>query len=161
VIDFRGLIITLADGGVEFVIVGGVAASIHGSAFGTSDVDVVYRRSPENIRRLVDALVNIHPRLRGAPTGLPFRFDAPTIRAGLNFTLTTDLGDLDLIGEIIGGGSYEDLLDHSAATFMFDRSCRVVLLSKLIELKRAAGRRKDLERLAELELLEERLSDSE
>jgi hypothetical protein len=53
------------------------------------------------------------PYLRGAPRGLPFRFDLETLERGLNFTLTTTLGPLDLLGEIVGGGGYEDLVPHT------------------------------------------------
>jgi hypothetical protein len=98
--------------GVEFVIVGGIAATIHGSARVTQDLDIVYARTPENIARLAASLAPHRPYLRGAPPGLPFRWDAETIRRGLNFTLTTTLGDVDLLGEIVGGGSYADLLPH-------------------------------------------------
>ena len=75
----------------------GVAATIHGSARVTQDLDIVYARTPENFARLVAALAPHAPYLRGAPPGLPFRWDAETIRRGLNFTLTTTLGDVDLL----------------------------------------------------------------
>lgn len=95
--------------------------------------------------------------LRGAPPGLPFAFDVGTIRRGLNFTLTTGLGDLDLLGEVTGGGDYDALLSHSQPLQVFDHECRFVDLETLIRLKRAAGRPKDLERIAELEaILDER-----
>ncbi|OQW33001.1 MAG: hypothetical protein A4E19_06535 [Nitrospira sp. SG-bin1] len=86
---------------------------------------------------------------------MPFQFDTPTLQRGLNFTLITDVGALDLLGEIIGGGQYEDLLPHTIDIKLFGVSCRCITLSKLIEVKRAAGRPKDLEALAELEALQE------
>jgi hypothetical protein len=76
VTDFRALIRTLADARVDLILVGGVAATVHGSARLTRDVDVVYARTDENIGRLVDALAPLSPYLRGAPPGLPFRWDA-------------------------------------------------------------------------------------
>jgi len=108
--DFAALLRCLSEAGVEYVLVGGAAATAHGSARLTQDVDVVYRRSPENLRRLASALGPHAPYLRGAPPGLPFRWDAATLLRGLNFTLTTDLGAIDLLGEITGGGRYEDLV---------------------------------------------------
>jgi predicted nucleotidyltransferase len=155
--DFKAVMRTLADGGVEFILIGGLAATVHGSARSTRDVDVVYRRTSDNIRRLVHALVPYHPYLRGAPPGLPFRWDAATVERGLNFTLITDIGELDLLGEIVGGGGYEDLLQHTVTIQAFGVECRCVALEQLIHVKRAAGRPKDLEAIAELEaLLEER-----
>ncbi len=107
--DFAGILRVLLESKVDFILVGGVAAVAHGSARATYDVDAVYDRSRENIARLAEALAPLKPYLRGAPPGLPFRWDAETIAHGLNFTLTTLLGDLDLLGEIVGGGGYRDL----------------------------------------------------
>jgi predicted nucleotidyltransferase len=144
VTDFAGLLRGLAASGVEFILVGGAAATAHGSVRLTLDVDVVYQRSPENIARLVAALTPWHPYLRGAPPGLPFRWDAATVVSGLNFTLTTDLGDLDLLGEITGGGGYNDLLGDTIEIDVFGVRCRCLGLTRLIAVKRAAGRPKDL-----------------
>lgn len=153
--DFKALLRALAEGGVEFILIGGVAGTVHGATRLTLDVDVVYRRAAENLRRLVLALTTYHPYLRGAPPGLPFRLDVATVERGLNFTLTTDIGDLDLLGEIVGGGRYEDLLPHSVGIHVFGVDCRCLTLDRLIDVKRAAGRPKDLEAIAELEAIRE------
>ena len=105
--DFAGLIRVLVDNRVDFILIGGLAAGAHGAIRTTMDVDVVYARSEANIARLAAALAPLKPYLRGAPPGLPFRWDAETIAHGLNFTLTTTLGALDLLGEVTGGGDYE------------------------------------------------------
>lgn len=158
--DFKALIEALVDSGVEFILVGGLAAIAHGSARLTQDIDVVYARHPKNLKRLAEALAAHQPYLRGAPPGLPFRWDAATLLHGLNFTLETSLGDIDLLGEITGGGRYEDLLPQSIELTIFERPVRCLDLEKLIETKRAAGRPKDLEAIAELEALREtRLDD--
>ena len=151
--DFKALLRTLVEGGVEFILIGGAAATVHGSSRLTRDVDVVYRRTHDNIARLAAALTPYQPYLRGAPPGLPFRLDAPTLEHGLNFTLTTQLGDLDLLGEIVGGGGYDALLSSTSLIRAFDIECRCLNLDRLIEVKRAAGRPKDLEALAELEAI--------
>ncbi len=153
--DFPALLEALGAAGVEFIVIGGIAATAHGSAHVTLDLDVVYRRTDDNIARLATALLPLHAYLRGAPPGLPFHFDAKTIRNGLNFTLTTDAGDLDLLGEAAGGGTYDALLPRSETRTLFDRDVRFVDLDTLIQLKRAAGRPKDLERIAELEAIRE------
>jgi hypothetical protein len=155
--DFAALLRVLLSGGVEFILVGGVAGIVHGTARSTFDVDVVYRRTEDNIDRLSAALAPLAPYLRGAPPGLPFTFDAETISRGLNFTLKTSIGDLDVLGEVVGGGGYDDLIARSEEVAVFGTTCRVITLDALIVLKRAAGRPKDLEAIAELEaLLEER-----
>jgi predicted nucleotidyltransferase len=153
--DFQSLLRLLASSGVEFILVGGVAATVHGSARLTLDVDVVYRRTRENIARLVSCLASHQPYLRGAPPGLPFRFDLETVQRGLNFTLETDLGALDLLGEITGGGSYENLLSDTIVVEVYQISCRCLNLNRLIAVKRAAGRPRDLEAVAELEAIQE------
>jgi len=156
VIDIETAFRVLASAEVEFIVVGGVAARAHGSARLTNDLDVVYRRTPENIDRLVVALVPYGPYLRGAPPGLPFRWDVETIRRGLNFTLTTGFGDLDVLGDIVGGGGYDALLPRSRVIAAFDVEVRCLDLDCLIQVKRAAGRPKDFDAIAELEaLLEE------
>jgi hypothetical protein len=154
--DFAALLRALTEGGVDFIVIGGMAAVAHGSAHVTVDLDVVYDRTEDNIERLVAALEPLAPYLRGAPRGLPFRFDVPTVRAGLNFTLVTTVGDLDVLGEATGAGTYANLLPRSVVRDVFELSIRFVDLETLIHLKRSAGRPKDLERIAELEaLLEE------
>ncbi len=88
--EFESLLKALSEANVRFIIVGGVAATIHGAVRLTQDLDIVYERTAENFERLVDVLQSHGPYLRGAPPGLPFRWDAETISAGLNFTLSTD-----------------------------------------------------------------------
>lgn len=138
---------------VEVVLVGGWAAILHGSARATIDIDFVYSRSDENLMRLAEALASHSPYLRDAPAGLPFTWDVATIKAGLNFTLSTDLGSLDLMGEIAGGGTYQQLLPFTQLLQTEICPIRCVTLECLIQLKRAAGRPKDLEALAELNVL--------
>lgn len=153
--DFEGLLRALSEAGVEYILVGGLAARAHGVARSTQDVDVVYRRDEANLQRLVRALAPLDPYLRGAPPGLPFRFDLPTLRSGLNFTLVTTKGAIDLLGEVTAGGTYEDLLPQSRLLTLFGFDCRCLDIDGLIATKRAAGRPKDLEAIAELEALRE------
>lgn len=151
--DFERVVRLFSESEIECVIVGGLAATIHGSARLTQDVDFVYARNRTNVGRLVDALKPYSPYLRGAPSGLPFDWSEATIERGLNFTLTTVLGDIDLLGEITGGGDYHALLPHSVDVEIFGCRCRCLDLPGLIRAKRAAGRPKDMEALAELEAL--------
>jgi len=155
--NFPELIRVLANAHIEFIILGGVAARAHGSARFTEDLDISYRRTLTNIASIVSALAPHKPYLRGAPPGLPFAWDIRTIQNGLNFTLTTSLGSIDLLGEVTGGGGYDDLLPHCETLDFFGESCLCLNAKTLIKVKRAAGRPKDFEAVAELEaLLEER-----
>ena len=155
--NFSAILPLLTQNDIRFIVIGGGAASRMGQRRLTYDVNVVYARDPENLRRLATALKQYQPYLRGAPPGLPFQWDERTLKSGLNFTLTTTLGDLDLLGEVPGGGSFEQLLPFTQEMETFGVRCRFVTLEKLIQLKRAAGRPKDLESIAELQaLLEER-----
>lgn len=136
--EFQKLLPVLVRGEVDFVLVGGVAGIVHGSARVTYDVDLVYSRPDENISRLARALAPHAPCLRDVPKGL---------------TLTTDLGDLDLFDEVIGGGSYDNLLPHSVEVEAFGVRFRCVDLPTLIRIKADAGRAKDREAIAELRVL--------
>ncbi|MCU1318359.1 MAG: hypothetical protein JWN63_3681 [Candidatus Acidoferrum typicum] len=145
----------LYDAGVEFVVIGGAAMGLQGSAHLTKDIDFCYARTPKNMERLARALEPFHAVLRGAPPGLPFCFDAKTIANGLNFTLTTDLGDLDFLGEVSGLGLFQDVLGASDVKDVGGVDCRVLSLEGLIKSKIAAGRPRDLYVLPELRGLNE------
>ena len=71
--NYPDLLRLLTEHGVEFIIIGGAAAVIHGSSRLTQDLDIVYRRSPENLACLTNALKAQAPYLRSAPPGLPFQ----------------------------------------------------------------------------------------
>jgi hypothetical protein len=153
--DIAGMLHRLGRAGVELIVVGGVAATAHGGTRLTHDLDLVYGRSRENLARLVGALAPTSPYPRGAPPGLPFCFDVATLERGFDFSLDTSLGEVDLLGALIGGGSYEELVAHAVAGEVFGTSCNFLGLEWLIRVLRAAGRAKDLEVLAELEALRE------
>ena len=153
--NLRKLFGALQDREVDFIIIGGVAARAHGSARVTQDVDICYARNTTNLERLVLALKPLKPYIRGAPPGLPFEWSVATLRAGLNFILTTTAGDIDLLGEVTGGGTYEDLESHTIRARIYDRETLVIDLPWLIRTKRAAGRPRDLEAIAELMALME------
>lgn len=149
--NFPLVLRTLAGGHIDFIAVGAIAAIAQGIILTTEDVDVVYARSPENLRRIVAALAPFQPYLRGAPPGLPFQLDERILRNGLNFTFETTMGNVDLLGEVSGGGSFEQLRPFAETKTAFGVQFLSVGLDKLILLKRAAGRPKDFEMVARLE----------
>jgi predicted nucleotidyltransferase len=161
VIDLESALKTLIENKVEFVIIGGFAVSAYGSAYITNDLDFCYRRSENNFANIVSALTPYHPRLRGAPEDLLFLFDVETLRRGNNFTLKTDLGDIDMFGEIAGVSTYEDVEQGALIMGLMDMEVKVISLEMLIKSKRAAGRTKDLLVLPELETLLELKNESD
>ncbi len=152
----KGPLKLLGEYEVKCVIIGGVAASLYGSSILTHDLDVCYARSPDNLKRLAAALQSVNAKLRNAPPNLPFILDDETLRRGLNFTFTTDVGSLDLLGEVRGVGYYDDMISEAGVYDMFGYSFSVIDLEKLIVAKRTAGRGKDLAVLPELEAIRER-----
>jgi hypothetical protein len=160
-LDARKLLIRLSEARVAFVIVGGMAAVAQGSAYITVDLDICYQRTPENLHRLAGALGSLSPRLRGAPAGLPFILDAATLKAGLNFTLITDAGDIDLLGEVSGLGFFEQVQDWAEEVEVFDQRFWVLTIQGLIKSKQAAGREKDLRLIPELQALQALREQSE
>ena len=152
-IQLKDTLLLLARQQVDFVIIGGIAATLHGSVHQTFDLDVCYSRDLSNLDRLVAALSPHHPTLRGAPPNLPFIWDSATLRNGLNFTLHTALGDLDLFGEVAGIGDFSAVKAKSKTLELFGHRFSVLTLSGLIVAKRAAGRAQDLRIIPELEAL--------
>jgi hypothetical protein len=151
----RQLLALLAEREIRFAVIGGVALIARGVQRATEDLDIAYARDRENLARLAAALATIHPRLRGVPADLPFVLDEASLRSGLNFTLDTDLGPLDLLGEVPGLGTFEHV-DAASSEIEIDTTRVLVLtLDGLEASKRAAGRPKDLVDLGYIRALRE------
>lgn len=152
--QIEALITVLSEGEVRFVIIGGLAAVAHGVAYVTNDVDLCYERTPENLAAVVRVLRPLQPalRLQDGET-VPFLFDERTLHNGLNFTLETTLGPIDLLGEVQGAGNYASLATRADTMDLFGHHCLVIALEDLIRAKRSAGRTKDLLVLQELEAI--------
>jgi predicted nucleotidyltransferase len=140
----------LAQHGVEFIVIGGQAEVLFGGSRVTFDVDLCYRRTGENVRRLAAALAELHPTLRGAPADLPFRADAQTLAMGNNFTFDTAMGPLDLLGFVEPIGGYEELLPSTEVCDVGGLALRVIGLETLLAVKQHIRRAKDAESIAQL-----------
>lgn len=160
-IDLQKAISSLAANNVQYVIVGGVAITLHSSGYVTQDLDFCYSRSRENVYGLVSALTPYAPKPRNWPEGLPFIFDESTIRNGTNFTFDTTIGAIDLLGEVKGIGTYDDALAQSEAYFIYGCEIMAFTLDALIISKQAADRPKDHLVLPELLALKEALDPNE
>lgn len=150
---FEEMLRELVRRGVAFVVVGGVAATVHGSARYTNDLDLCYATDPDNLRRLVELLRDWNACLRGVEPGLPFILDVRTFAITPLLTLITTKGDLNLMDRVPGVGSYEEALAHSEEAVIGDVAFRTLTLDALIAAKQAVRRRKDVEHLIELEAL--------
>jgi hypothetical protein len=145
------LLAHLAASGVEFILVGGLAAVAQGATIMTRDVDIVHQRTEDNVRRLVDALAAIDARCRGRAAGDVVRPTVEILRGPGHSLLQTRLGPLDVLGAIEGGRDYDALLPDAPPIDLDGRRVRVLDLAVIVEIKRASIRPKDQHMLAILE----------
>jgi predicted nucleotidyltransferase len=150
---FEAILAALVMHNIRFVLVGGVAATIHGSARFTNDIDLCYDTAPENIHRLVELLTQWHAYLRGVEPGLPFILDQRTFRTTPLLTLTTTMGAIDLLDHVPGVGNFRGALAGSEVVHFGTTEFRALTLEALIASKKAVRRKKDLEHLIELEAI--------
>jgi hypothetical protein len=146
--------------GVEFIVIGGQAAVLHGSPIPTVDVDLSYRRTRENLQRLAAALKSLNPTLRGAPADLPFRLDSESLALGANFTFDTSAGPLDLLGWVEPLGTYDDFVSRAVTIEVAGAPIQVISLDDLIAIKRHLRRPKDQVVLFQLEAIRRLLDQS-
>jgi transcriptional regulator with XRE-family HTH domain len=142
-LELHPLLGSLVRHGVDFVVVGGVAGWIHGSAYPTYDLDVAYARDHSNLERLAAALVDVRAQWRGGPPDLPIQLDAAMLHNGANFTFDTAFGRFDVLGELSGVRDYEELRREARIEGYEGLDVRVASIDHLIAMKRAADRVKD------------------
>lgn len=147
------LLEALAKSQVTFVVVGAYAAIMQGSSQRTDDLDICYERSRDNYQRIVRAIAPFRPRLRGIAEGLQAPFDERSLAQGTNFTLATDLGYLDLLGEMSGVGGYKEIVGDAKPVNLGSFTCLIASLDTIIRSKEAADRPKDRAVLPELKAL--------
>ena len=151
------LLKALVDHDVRFVLIGGLAAVLHGSPTITRDLDVCYARDGENADRLAQALRTLQAKLRGAPEDVVFLLDGRTLLAGDSFTFVTKGGPFDCLGTPAGTSGFDDLNANAVEMDIEGMKIRVVSLNDLIRMKRASGRPKDRIELEVLGALREEL----
>lgn len=145
------LLTQLGRSGVDFILVGGLAAVAQGAPVTTFDVDIVHARDADNVARLVAFLEGINARYRGRPANAPLGPSADALRTTGHSLFTTDLGPLDALGSIEEGKLYEDLLPSVVEVELDGVTIRVLRLDVLVALKRQSTAPKDLQKLAVLE----------
>jgi hypothetical protein len=156
----QALIRTLIDHEVDFIVIGGLAAMSHGSAYPSFDLDVAYARDPTNLERLAAALQSLAATLRGAPPDVPFQLDAESLRARAHFTFATQFGALDILDRPDGAPAYDDLKAGAVRSTIEGMPVLVASLDHLIAMKEASRRPHDLAVAAELRAISDELRAS-
>jgi hypothetical protein len=158
--DLNQLLQRLCGADIDFVIVGGFAATLHGSSLVTRDLDVCAVLSNENVEKLRKALRDLRPAHRFTTQKLSF-LDSPEpgVRL-LNLYLGTEIGPVDVLGSIMGVGEFEQVSAGAIEVDLFGRRCRVISLDDLIRAKEALGREKDLLAVKELKAIREKQAKS-
>jgi hypothetical protein len=147
------LLARLVAGGVDFVVIGGIAAIAHGSPQVTQDLDIAYATDDANLERLGSVLVALGATLRGVTDDIPFVPDGQTLRRTRMLTLDTSDGPLALLAEPDGASSYAGLRANAIEATVSGATVRIAGLEDLLAMKKAAGRPKDRIYVEELEAI--------
>jgi hypothetical protein len=140
--DPLALLDALNSHGVEYLVVGGAAAVLHGAPVTTQDLDVVHRITDDNVGRLLHCLSRLHAVVR-EPGRRGLVPDQAMLQAGGQVRLLTDYGPLDVLGRLHDGRDYDDLVGHSELVGDATRRVRVIDLATLIQIKAGTKRRRD------------------
>jgi hypothetical protein len=155
--DLNNLLQRLCDADIEFVVVGGFAAMLHGSSLMTRDLDVCAVLTRDNVAKLRHAFRDLHPAHRLTPDKLSFLDNPDPAVEVRNLCLRTDLGPLDLLSSIAGVGDFAAVRANAIEVELFGRGCLVISLDDLIRAKEALGRQKDQEAATQLRAVREKL----
>lgn len=155
--DYKKLLETLIDNGVDFVLIGGFAAVVHGSTTLTQDIDICIRFTPKNCSNLLKALDGSNPLYRQNKE--PLTTDPDELSKFKNLYLLTDNGPLDILGEVSKLGKYDEVVRHSIEIDLFGKKCRVLNIDGLIRSKDGMARPKDKEVIFQLKAIKERLEE--
>jgi hypothetical protein len=143
VVDPERFVTELVRAGVEFIVVGGAAGLLHGAPITTQDLDVVHRRTQDNVARLLALLLQLDAFMRYDLANRRLRPTAEMLAGHGQINLSTTLGPFDPLCELEVGQGYEELLPHTEVLSEGDTSFRVIDLPTLIEVKMKTGRAKD------------------
>ncbi len=141
--DLEALLRALVDAGIEFIVVGGAAAVIHGAPVTTQDLDIVPRQAPDNLARLLELLTRLDTRFRPVRGDRDIAPSAEHLAGQGQLDLITQLGPLDVLLRLHDARTYEQLLPRSRQIVDAGLAVRVIDLEALIEIKRSTGRARD------------------
>jgi len=143
----------LVERGVDFVVIGGIAAVLHGSGRNTFDLDICFATDNANLAALGDVLSALDARLKGVEEDVPFVPDTRTLRQVELLTLVTTLGELDVLSRPLGAPTYEELRRNADRYDLGGFNVSVASVDDLIAMKQTTGRAKDLLDIEELEAI--------
>jgi len=152
-LDAEELLRRITRRGVDFVVVGGIAAVLHGSARATFDLDIAFAADDANLHALGDVLTDLRARLKGVGEDVPFVPDAATLRRISVLTMVTPLGEIDVMTRPAGAPAFTTLRRRADRYDLGDFTISVASIDDLIAMKQAAGRPKDLADVVELEAI--------
>ena len=145
----------------EFVLIGGLAAVVHGVTLVTRDADICCSFNPDNLMKLNAAIADLHPVLRMTPQRLPLELTPELCSRLQNLYLSTDLGPLDCLSSVLGVGDYQEVRRQSTPLRLWDGECRVLSMNALIQAKQATNRPHDRQTIAQLRIIQARQTPPE
>ncbi|MFH1729188.1 MAG: hypothetical protein ABIA04_12310 [Pseudomonadota bacterium] len=152
--NFEKIIKLFIDNDVDFVLIGGLAATLHGSSIATQDIDFCVSFAEENCEKILKAIDGINPIHRDIKK--PFKENSQSLSKYKNLYLITDLGSIDMLGLVSGLGDYKKLISQSIEVDLFNRKCKVLSIDALIKTKKEMQREKDKETIFQLEAIKEK-----
>jgi len=153
--NLKALLKNLLEHDIDFVLIGGFAAVVHGSTLVTQDLDICAAITDEQVAKLREALKDIHPRHRMNPNVKQSFLESPKdIKGTHNIYLETDLGILDILSETQPAGSFKDIKNRSIEISLYGHKCKVISVDDLIKVKESMKRPKDLQAAQELRLIQ-------
>jgi len=155
--DFENLLNTLIKNEVEFVIIGGFAATVHGVTLLTNDIDICIQFTHDNTEKLFNSLKDYNPIIREIE--IPLKDKRDSLDKLKNLYLITELGPIDILSEVAGLGTYEDVLPHSIEIDLFESKCKVLDIDSLIKSKKEMKRPKDIETITQLQAIKEKMGE--
>ena len=156
--NLRELLRTLLENEVDFVLIGGFAAVVHGATLVTQDLDICAAITEDQVNKLRKALKDLHPRHRMNPNAKHSFLEYPKIIKGTNnIYLETDLGILDILSQTEPAGSFDEIKNRSLEISLYGYKCRVISIEDLIQIKKEMKRPKDLQAVEELQIIQKKL----
>jgi hypothetical protein len=155
--NLKALLERLLSHNVDFVLIGGFAASVHGCTMVTQDIDICAAITEVEVAKLREALKDLHPKHRMNPNAKHSFLDYPAELKGINnIYLETDFGVLDILSQTQPAGSFEEIKSRSFEISLFGEKCKVMSIDDLIRVKEVMNRPKDQQAVRELKLIKQK-----